>query len=95
MNILIDKDKIAIEIMHELFMEIEDMSPTKAYEIAETVMDNLSVTFFKDCVNIDREFIPIITYIEHILDCTDEQRETLMGLVLRLAEYMTWGENNE
>ena len=38
MNILINKDK-ATEVICSLFMEAEDMSPTKAYDFAETVMD--------------------------------------------------------
>ena len=95
MKILIDKDKTAIEIMCELFMEIEDMSPTKAYEIAEMVMDALSVASIENCLSLKREFIRMASYIDCLLDCTDEQREVLMGFISRLAEYMPWVKYDE
>ena len=94
MNILINKDK-ATEVICSLFMEVEDMSPTKAYDFAETIMDALSVASLEDCLNLKREFIRMASYIDCLLDCTDEQREVLMGFVSKLAEYMPQGENNE
>ena len=87
MNILINKDK-ATEIICSLFMEVEDMSPTKAYDFAETVTDTLSVASIENCLNLKREFIRMASYINRLLDCTDEQREVLMGFISRLAEYM-------
>ena len=87
MNILINKDK-ATEVICSLFMEVEDMSPTKAYDFAETVMDALIVAFLKDYLNLKQEFIRMASYIDCLLDCTDEQREVLMGFISRLAEYM-------
>jgi len=96
MNILIDKDKTAIEIMgEELFMEIEDMSLTKAYKIAETVMDALSAASIENCLSLKREFIRMASYIDCLLDCTDEQREVLMEFVSKLAKYMPWVKNDE
>lgn len=94
MNILINKDK-ATEVICSLFMEVEDMSPTKAYDFAETVTDALSVASIENCLNLKREFIRMASYINRLLDCTDEQREVLMGFVSRLAEYMPWVKNNE
>lgn len=94
MNILINKDK-ATEVICSLFMEVEDMSPTKAYDFAETVTDTLSVASIENCLNLKREFIRMASYINRLLDCTDEQREVLMGFISRLAEYMPQGENNE
>ena len=87
MNILINKDK-ATEVICSLFMETEDMSPTKAYDFAETVMDALSVASIENCLSLKREFIRMASYIDCLLDCTDEQREVLMGFVSKLAEYM-------
>lgn len=94
MNILIDKDK-ATEVICSLFMEIEDMSLTKAYKIAETVMDALSATSIENCLSLKREFIRMASYIDRLLDCTDEQREVLMGFISRLVEYMPWVKNDE
>ena len=87
MNYLIESNK-AIEVICDLLMETEDMSPTKAYDVAETVMDALIVAFLKDYLNLKQEFIRMASYIDCLLDCTDEQREVLMGFVSRLAEYM-------
>ena len=87
MNILINRNK-ATEVICSLFMEVEDMSPTKAYDFAETVTDTLSVAFIENCLNLKREFIRMTSYIDCLLDCTDKQREILMGFVSRLAEYM-------
>lgn len=87
MKILIDKDK-ATEVICSLFMEVEDMSPTKAYDFAETVINALSVASIENCLSLKREFIRMASYIDCLLDCTDEQREVLMGFVSRLAEYM-------
>lgn len=87
MNILINKDK-ATEVICSLFMEVEDMSPTKAHDFAETVTDTLSVASIENCLNLKREFIRMASYINRLLDCTDEQREVLMGFISRLAEYM-------
>ena len=94
MNILINKDK-ATEIICSLFMEVEDMSPTKAYDFAETVTNALSVASIENCLSLKREFIRMASYIDCLLDCTDEQREVLMGFVSRLAEYMPWVKNDE
>ena len=94
MNILINKDK-ATEVICSLFMEEEDMSPTKAYDFAETVMDALSVASIENCLSLKREFIRMASYIDCLLDCTDEQREVLMGFISRLAEYMPWVKNDE
>lgn len=94
MNILINKDK-ATEVICSLFMEAEDMSPTKAYDFAETVMDALSVASIENCLSLKREFIRMASYIDCLLDCTDEQREVLMGFISRLAEYMPWVKNDE
>lgn len=94
MNYLIESNK-AIEVICDLLMETEDMSPTKAYDVAETVMDALIVAFLKDYLNLKQEFIRMASYIDCLLDCTDEQREVLMGFVSRLAEYMPWVKNDE
>ncbi len=94
MNYLIESNK-AIEVICDLLMETEDMSPTKAYDVAETVMDALIVAFLKDYLNLKQEFIRMASYINRLLDCTDEQREVLMGFISRLAEYMPWVKNDE
>ena len=94
MNILINKDK-AKEVICSLFMEKDDISTTKAYDFAETVTDALSVASIENCLSLKREFIRMASYIDCLLDCTDEQREVLMGFVSKLAKYMPWVKNDE
>ena len=94
MKILIDKDK-ATEVICSLFMEAEDISPTKAYDFAETVTNALSVASIENCLSLKREFIRMASYIDCLLDCTDEQREVLMEFVSKLAKYMPWVTNDE
>lgn len=41
-----------------------------------------------------REFIRMAEYIDCLLQCSDEQKETLLGFISRLAEYMPWTERD-
>lgn len=41
-----------------------------------------------------REFIRMAEYIDVLLVCSDEQKETLIGFVSRLAEFMPWTEKD-
>lgn len=45
-------------------------------------------------VELKREFIRMAQYIDVLLYCPDEQKETLNGFILRLAEFMPWTERD-
>ena len=48
----------------------------------------------EDYTEIKQEFLRMASYIDVLLECSDEQRESLMGFISRLAEYMPWTERD-
>lgn len=47
-----------------------------------------------DCAEMKQEFLRMASYIDCLLECSDEQKETLLGFISRLAEYMPWTERD-
>lgn len=48
----------------------------------------------EDYAELKREFLRMVSYIDVLLECSDEQKETLIGFISRLAEYMPWTERD-
>ena len=48
----------------------------------------------EDYTELKREFILMASYIDVLLECSDVQKETLMGFISRLAEFMPWTERD-
>ncbi len=48
----------------------------------------------EDYTDMKVEFLRMASYIDVILECSDEQKETLIGFISRLAEYMPWAEKD-
>ena len=48
----------------------------------------------EDYAELKREFILMASYIDAILRCSDEQKETLNWFISRLAELMPWKERD-
>lgn len=48
----------------------------------------------EDCTELKREFIRMAEYIDVLLKCSDEQKETLIGFITRMAEIMPWTERD-
>lgn len=44
----------------------------------------------EDYTELKRDFLQMASYIDVLLECSDTQKETLMGFISRLAEYMPW-----
>lgn len=44
----------------------------------------------EDYTELKREFLRMASYIDVLLECSDEQKETLIGFISRLAEFMPW-----
>ena len=42
-----------------------------------------------------QKFLRMASYIDCLLRCSDEQKETLLGFIQRLSEYMPWYENDD
>lgn len=41
-----------------------------------------------------KEFLRMASYIDVILECSDEQKETLIGFIKKLSDYMPWKESD-
>ena len=48
----------------------------------------------EDYTELKREFLQMASYIDVLLECSDEQKETLIGFISRLAEFMPWTERD-
>ena len=48
----------------------------------------------EDYTELKREFLRMASYIDILLECSDEQKETLIGFISRLAEFMPWTERD-
>lgn len=48
----------------------------------------------EDYTEMKQEFLRMASYIDVLLECSDEQKETLMGFISRLAEFMPWTERD-
>lgn len=57
-------------------------------------IDALPSAETEDYTELKREFLRMASYIDVLLECSDEQKETLMGFISRLAEFMPWTERD-
>lgn len=48
----------------------------------------------EDYAELKREFLRMASYIDVLLECSDKQKETLIGFISRLAEFMSWTERD-
>lgn len=48
----------------------------------------------EDYAELKQEFLRMASYIDVLLECSDEQKETLIGFISRLAEFMPWTERD-
>ena len=47
-----------------------------------------------DYTELKQEFLRMASYIDVLLECSDEQKETLIGFISRLSEHMPWTEKD-
>ena len=66
------------------YNELGTIIDTKVEEVAQP----------EDYTELKREFLRMASYIDVLLECSDEQRETLIGFISRLAEFMPWTERD-
>ena len=78
--------------------DVVDMELDAIDHVPEWVYDRLLTALDKvpsaqpDYAELKREFILMASYIEVLLECSDEQKETLMGFISRLSKHMPWIE---
>lgn len=59
-----------------------------------SIIEELPSAQPEDYTELKREFLRMASYIDVLLECSDEQRETLIGFISRLAEFMPWTERD-
>lgn len=70
--------RINNDILHEIWSDLKSLPPAQPEDYTE----------FK------QEFLRMASYIDVLLECSDEQKETLIGFISRLAEFMPWTERD-
>ena len=71
-----------------------DKSRVDEIDNAIAILVNLPSAQPEDYTELKREFIRMASYIDVLLECSDEQKETLIGFISRLAEFMPWTERD-
>ena len=98
---LIDRQK-TIDALMERFKRV----PTTAI-IAKDTIENLpsaqpevlacgsgELIAQVEWTELKQEFLRMASYIDVLLECSDEQRETLLNFISKLAQYMPWTERD-
>jgi hypothetical protein len=102
MSDLISRQAAIDAILHnqEVYSNNFGNDPIDKYTIA--IIDNDAQTIAQlpsaqpeDYTVLKREFLRMASYIDVLLECSDEQKETLIGFISRLAEFMPWTEEGE
>ena len=95
MSDLIERD-IAIEAVQgiDLFAILPDDDGVIRTSAVEYVLSNLPSAQPEDYSELKREFLRMASYIDVLLECSDEQKETLIRFISRLAEFMPWTERD-
>lgn len=57
-------------------------------------LESLQSAQSEDYAELKREFLRMASYIDVLLECSDVQKETLIGFISRLAEFMPWTERD-
>ena len=47
-----------------------------------------------DYTEMKQEFLRMAGYIDVLLECSDEQKETLLGFISRMSEFMPWTQED-
>lgn len=89
MNDLIYR-KVAIDAVHMYYDEFHEGDP----DSVEDVLKALPSAQPEDYTELKREFLRMASYIDVLLECSDGQKETLIGFISRLAEFMPWTERD-
>ena len=59
------------------------------------VLSDLPSAQQEDYTELKQEFLRMASYIDALLECSEEQKETLIGFISRIAEFMPWTEEGE
>ena len=85
-------EKVRAMQTYKLFMGDDMILVDKAEVQTELMM--LSPAQPEDYTQLKQEFLRMAGYIDVLLECSDAQKETLIGFISRLAEFMPWTERD-
>lgn len=69
--------------------------PYVHYEDMVYTIKHLPSTQSEDYTELKQEFFRMVSYIDVLLECSDAQKETLIGFISRLAKFMPWKGEQE
>lgn len=96
MNDLISR-QAAIEAFDFSFKVTGKENAEKVVEVLNLITErikSLPSAQPEDYTELKREFLRMASYIDVLLECSDEQKETLIRFISRLAEFMPWTERD-
>ena len=75
-------------IRYKMFEKNLEDAPTIAQPEVLACGEGVLSAQQEDYAKLKREFLQMASYIDVLLECSDDQKETLMGFISRLAEFM-------
>ena len=84
----------AINTVFSMCCRWNTSDPEDLKNMLMTAFQDLPSAQPEDYTELKREFLRMADYIDVLLECSDEQKETLIGFILRLAELMPWTERD-
>lgn len=89
MSRYIDADA-AIEVADAVWCVTGDVNVAKVWD----QIKDLPSAQPDDFAELKREFLRMASYIDVLLECSNEQKGTLLGFISRMSEYMPWNERD-
>ena len=95
-----EQHDLCYEIQFAIMREVANLDHEKIWELIQKAIEekepkvDMPSAEPEDYTEMKREFIRMASYIDVLLECSDEQKETLMGYISRLSEYMPWTERD-
>ena len=83
----------AIDIFDDYNVSVEN-GELEAYRRDRKRLCELPAIQPEDYTELKQEFLRMAGYIDVLLECSDTQKETLIGFISRLAEFMPWTERD-
>ena len=96
MGRLLDEDAVVKEIKEwqKAFRANCHRESVSDVNLILDAIKNLPPAQPEDYTELKREFLRMSSYIDVLLECSDEQKETLLGFISRMSEFMPWTERD-
>ena len=96
MRRLLDEDAVVKEIKEwqKAFRANCHRESVSDVNLILDAIKNLPPAQPEDYTELKREFLRMSSYIDVLLECSDEQKETLLGFISRMSEFMPWTQED-